>query len=90
MRNPRDVFLRVDTDDEGEPESFEFVDEIPPDAGCLICMRLSVPLIMPDNAVGRCAACDCPIQFRPIAPPAIAKVCVECAPAWIEGQTNVQ
>jgi len=87
MTRPRDFFLQVDT---GTGEA-EFIRELPADAGCLICMKLSVPLILPDNVLGTCAACGCGIQFRPVGERAnIVKVCIECAPGFIEGQANPQ
>jgi len=86
----RDGYVVVDVGEDGEPGPAEVVMALPADAQFIICMALSVPLIMPDNAVGRCAACNGPIQFRPHVPAALAKVCYACAPAWVEGQGNPQ
>ena len=89
-RDPRSLFLRIDTDDDGQPESFEFVEEIPDDVEAFVCVRVTVPLILPDNLLGRCDACGAPVQFRPVAVDVAPKICVECVPAWAEGRANPQ
>lgn len=86
----KDLFVQIDTDDDGTPASVEFITDLPADAEFIICTALSVPLILPDNAVGRCAACNGPIQFRPVVPAALPKVCMACAPAWVEARANPQ
>jgi hypothetical protein len=83
----RDFFVQVDC----ETGEAEFIRELPADAGCLVCMELSVPLILPDNAIGTCVVCGIGIQFRPVgARPDIVKVCLACAPSFIEGANNPQ
>jgi hypothetical protein len=44
----------------------------------LICMRLTTPLLLPDNRIGRCKECLCKVQFRPFAPRG-PRMCFECA-----------
>lgn len=44
----------------------------------LVCMRLSTPLIVPDNRIGRCSECGWKVQFRPSAP-RYRKMCMECS-----------
>ena len=87
MTKARDFFVQVDTDT-GEAK---FIRELPADAGVLFCMKISVPLILPDNALGTCASCGCGIQYRPVGDrPDIVKVCIACAPAFADGMTNPQ
>jgi hypothetical protein len=85
----RDFFVRVDTGDDGRPENVEFIYEIPADAEMLICLLASIPPMLPDNATGPCAGCNRTVQFRPIAPAGMAKVCTDCAPGWIEGRAKL-
>jgi hypothetical protein len=43
-----------------------------------ICARLTTPLLMPDNMIGRCQECLSKVQYRPHAPKG-PKLCVNCA-----------
>ena len=90
MIKDRDFFVRVDTDDEGNPEDVAFIRELPDDAAFLICMPASIPPLLSDNALGLCSGCGRSIQFRPIADAVRVKVCVDCAPAWIVGNAKPQ
>lgn len=47
-------------------------------ADVMACVRLTSPLIMPDNEIGLCAQCGEAIQFRPHAPAGPRKMCWEC------------
>jgi hypothetical protein len=78
--------VSVDT----ETGEVEWLDKLPADAAFVIVMALSVPLILPDNLLGRCSGCDRAIQFRPETAPAPIKLCLECAPAWVEGMESPQ
>jgi hypothetical protein len=82
----RDFFLQVDDDG-----TAKLIRELPDDAQFIVCMKVSVPLILPDNALSICSSCGCGIQLRPVANAlTIPKVCVDCSVAWIEGQGNPQ
>lgn len=59
----------VEIDDDGNAEH----------ADVMVCMRLTQPLLMPDNAIGICAACSEAIQFRPHGPKRPRKLCWQCA-----------
>ncbi|MCK1742161.1 hypothetical protein IVA80_15155 [Bradyrhizobium sp. 139] len=49
----------------------------------LVCAPITdAGLLLPDNATGRCADCQCRIQFRPHAPRS-KKVCFRCAKALL-------
>lgn len=50
----------------------------------LVCMRVTGPLMLADNATGKCAECQSTIQYRPHAPPKARKICMECAAHLIE------
>lgn len=52
-----------------------------------ICARITTPLYLPDNRLGRCSECGWRIQFRPHAPRG-RKVCMECAGPLIEDPDN--
>lgn len=58
----------VELDDDGNGEHADIV----------VCMRLTQPLMMPDNDIGICAQCGEAIQFRPHVPKRPRKVCMEC------------
>ncbi len=47
-------------------------------ADVLVCMPVTMPLVMPDNKVGDCAACGRRIQYRPYAPKKVTRMCVDC------------
>jgi hypothetical protein len=44
----------------------------------LICARITTPLIIPDNRIGKCSECSSQVQFRPHAP-AGRMMCTQCA-----------
>jgi hypothetical protein len=44
----------------------------------VVCARLTTPLYMPDNRIGRCCECGWKVQFRPHAPRG-RRLCMECA-----------
>jgi len=44
----------------------------------LLCMRLTQPLLMPDNELGLCDECGEAVQFRPHAPKHLRRMCWEC------------
>ena len=44
----------------------------------LVCERITTPLILPDNRLGRCSECGWRVQFRPDAPKS-RRMCVQCA-----------
>lgn len=48
------------------------------DADCVVCIRLTQPLAMPDNVITICSKCGEAIQHRPNAPKRPPKVCFEC------------
>lgn len=68
-----------------ETGRIEWFDALPDDAAFVGVIRLSVPLVLPDNQVGECSACGSAVQFRPGLPEGFPKVCLECLPAWVEG-----
>jgi hypothetical protein len=53
------------------------------DVALLVCMRITDPLIMPDNLIGTCQNCGWKIQFRPPAPDGV-RLCFECVEAIME------
>jgi hypothetical protein len=59
----------VEIDDDGNGEH----------ADAVVCVRLTQPLIMPDNVIGLCAECGEAIQHRPHVPKQPRKICMECA-----------
>jgi hypothetical protein len=78
--------VAVDT----ETGDVQWVDKLPADAMFVVVMPLSVPLIVPDNLLGRCSGCDRAVQFRPETAPAPIKLCLECAVVWAEGMKAPQ
>jgi hypothetical protein len=48
------------------------------DGDVVVCMRLTAPLILPDNIIGICAECGCKVQLRPHVPKILRVVCVAC------------
>lgn len=48
-------------------------------ADVLVCVRLTQPLLMPDNQISLCDACGEAIQHRPHVPKLPRKLCWECA-----------
>jgi hypothetical protein len=45
----------------------------------LVCIPFAGKKIFEDNIIGKCAVCDCDIQFRPYNEKAQNKTCVSCA-----------
>jgi len=78
--------VSVDT----ETGEVEWVDEVPADALFVVVMPFSVPLILPDNLIGRCSGCARYVQFRPATAAAPIKLCAGCVPAWVEGLESPQ
>jgi hypothetical protein len=64
----------VDSDDEAEA------------ADGLVCMRLTSPLLMPDNLIDLCSRCGEAIQLRPDAPKRPPKICAVCAGPIVEAE----
>ena len=60
------------------PNRFEIADDNMEEAEVLACMRLTSPLLLPDNEIGLCEQCGEAIQFRPHVPKLPKKMCVEC------------
>jgi len=55
----------------------------------LVCARITTPLYLADNRVGKCYDCRCKVQYRPHAPRHSRKVCFECAMPLIEDGAEV-
>lgn len=51
-------------------------------ADVLVCVRLTQPLLMPDNQISLCDACGEAVQHRAHAPKLPRKLCWECAEHW--------
>jgi len=54
------------------------LDEDGEHADVVACMRLTQPLLMPDNEIGLCSECGEAIQYRPHVPKLPRKMCLEC------------
>jgi hypothetical protein len=39
-----------------------------PDEVVVVCARITTPLYIPDNKIGKCSECGWKVQFRPHAP----------------------
>lgn len=76
--------VSVDT----ETGKVEWLDTLPADVPFVVVMPFSVPLLLPDNLLGRCAGCGRAVQFRPGSAAAPIKLCMACVPAWVEGLEN--
>jgi hypothetical protein len=61
-----------------EDSRVEMADDDAESAGAVICMRLTSPLMMPDNVIGVCSQCGEAIQHRPHVPRTPLKICCEC------------
>jgi hypothetical protein len=48
------------------------------DGDVVVCMRLTVPPLTPDNIIDICAECGCKVQLRPHVPKILRIVCVAC------------
>lgn len=64
----------LEIDEEGNAE----------DADVMVCMRLTSPLMLPDNEIDICADCGEAIQHRPHVPRVPRKICFECAEPQIK------
>jgi len=51
-----------------EDSRVEMADDDAEGADAVICMRLTSPLMMPDNVIGVCSQCGEAIQHRPYVP----------------------
>ena len=60
------------------PNRIEIADDNMEEAEILACMRLTRPLLLPDNEIGLCEQCGEAIQFRPHVPKLPKKMCIEC------------
>lgn len=45
----------------------------------VVCMRLTSPLMLPDNLIDLCSKCGAAIQHRPNVPKRPPKICWQCA-----------
>jgi hypothetical protein len=54
----------------------------------VVCARITTPLMLPDNATGKCSDCGHGVQFRPHAPDG-RRLCQECALAIIDDDTEI-
>jgi hypothetical protein len=61
------------------------LDAPPDDAQFIIVVRLTVPLLLPDNKIGQCAGCGQAVQFRPEVPEGFPTVCYACVPDFVVG-----
>jgi hypothetical protein len=55
----------------------------------VVCARITTPLYIPDNRIGRCSECGWKVQFRPHAPKG-RKICMLCAADLVEPDTKVE
>jgi hypothetical protein len=53
-------------------------------ADIVVCALWSWPGFAADDVRGACGLCTVPIRFRPHAPKRPVKVCMVCAPEWLE------
>ena len=53
----------------------------------VICVRLTSPLLLPDNEIGLCSECGEAIQYRPHAPKRPPKICSECLVSFVKDET---
>jgi len=54
----------------------------------LVCERITTPLMLPDNRLGKCRECGWKVQYRPHAPK-VARICTVCALDRIDEVTEV-
>jgi len=59
------------------------------DETVLVCERITTPLIMPDNRLGKCSECGWRVQFRPHAPKG-RRMCSVCALDRIDDVTEIE
>lgn len=55
----------------------------------VVCTRITTPLLVPDNRIGKCSECGWKVQFRPDAPKA-RKLCLQCAADLISPDTKIE
>jgi hypothetical protein len=55
----------------------------------LVCERITTPLILPDNRIGKCSECGWRVQFRPHAPKGPPRMCVQCALDRFDENTSI-
>lgn len=60
-----------------------------PDEVVVVCARITTPLYIPDNKIGKCSECGWKVQFRPHAPKG-RRMCVVCAAALIEDRDDIK
>lgn len=61
----------------------EIADDNAEEAEVLACLRLTQPLLLPDNEIDLCEQCGAAIQFRPHVPKRPKKLCMECVAPMI-------
>jgi hypothetical protein len=49
----------------------------------VVCMQITMPLMLPDNRIGKCHECGWQVQFRPDAPRG-RRLCIQCLIEAIE------
>jgi hypothetical protein len=54
----------------------------------LVCERITTPLLLPDNHIGKCFVCETKVQFRPHAPK-MRRMCLRCAVDRIDEVTDI-
>ena len=59
------------------------------DETILLCERITTPLILPDNRIGKCFECGSKVQFRPHAPKC-RRMCVRCAADHVDEITEIE
>jgi hypothetical protein len=55
----------------------------------VVCARITTPLFLVDNEIGKCSECGWKVQFRPHAPK-VRKMCMECAAEQIGPDAKIQ
>jgi hypothetical protein len=55
----------------------------------VVCARITTPLYIPDNRIGKCSECGWKVQFRPHAPKG-RKMCMLCAADLVEPGTTMK
>jgi len=55
----------------------------------VVCARITTPLYIPDNEIGKCSECGWKVQFRPHAPKG-RKMCMQCAVGLVEAGAKVE
>jgi hypothetical protein len=59
------------------------------DETVVVCARITTPLMLPDNRIGKCFECGWKVQFRPHAPKG-RRMCAVCALDLIDDNTEVE